>query len=283
MKALQTKNLTALACLLLWMLPLVAQENAAQEAVFNAHWLKHEYQVYVLHYQSYSLQKGDTIDTESLRCSADVMVQDSSYRAYRMEWRFGDFQYQGKHYLSKRWLASLKDVRLSCQASPHGLLQEIKEPEALRRALDESIDELFKHYEGLPDLADRERLYRLREDVEAWLLSSLYHFYKNYGLAYRLGEVVQVPDKMALDLQAFEVTRYKKLENYADNIATLVTATLPTTTIYAKDSLPMQMENTSAMMMHIPSGWPVYTYDHLEYGVADNKEGILNEITLKQE
>ena len=32
MKALQTKNLTALACLLLWMLPLVAQENAAQEA-----------------------------------------------------------------------------------------------------------------------------------------------------------------------------------------------------------------------------------------------------------
>lgn len=264
------------------MLSASAQETAP-EVIFNAHWLKGEYQMYELYSQSYLLQKEDTLEQESMRCMLDVVVKDSSYQHFQLEWRLYDFQYQGRHYLNSRWIQSLDELSVVCRTSPVGVLQEIREPEALRKTLDKSIDELFKHYDGLPTLEARETLYAFRAALEEWIFASVMQFYQLYGLAYRLGEVVEVPDQMGLEDKSFPVKRFKKLEYYEDGIATLVTATVPDTVFYTADSTRLQIENSSAHMMHVSTGWPVYGYELMEYGIDTWKEGLLNIITLKQE
>lgn len=264
------------------MLGASAQETAS-EVIFNAHWLKGEYQSYQLYGQSYILQKGDTIEQESFTCMADVLVCDSNYKQFGQEWRFYDFRYQGKSYLNTRWMESLEELTLSCVTSPVGVLQEIRRPELLRQALDHSIDEVFRHYEGLPTLESRQGLYALRQHLEEWLFDTLMRFYDCYGRAYCLGRVVEVPDEMGIDDKSFKLTRFKKLESYEDDIATLVTASVPDTTFYTADSTALLIEMSAAQMMHIPTGWPVYGYELMEYGIETWKEGSLNIITLKQE
>ena len=90
----------------------------------------------------------------------------------------------------------------------------------------------------------REKLYALRADVQAWILSSIVQFHSAYGLAYREGEVLEVPDKMAWDehSEPMNVLHYKKLEDNSDGVATLVTATVPVDTLYAADSTILPFE-----------------------------------------
>lgn len=255
--------------------------DANDEAIFNAHWMRQEYQPYTLSRQSYVLQSGDTTEMERLLCQADVLVCDSTYKAYRMQWRFSGLAWQGRHYLLSQWVASLKDFRVECETSPAGVLKAIDQAQTLREHIDASIDAFFAHLDRVPPLDERERLYVLGRQVEDWLLASVYQFYECYGLGYRLGQTVLVPDQIGWDGKTLPVTRYKKLESLQDGMATLLTATVPDTVLYTADSTRLQLEQTSAMMMHLASGWPVYSYEQREYGISGYKEGVLDEITLK--
>lgn len=262
--------------------PLMAQ--ASSEVIFNARWLDKEYQRYELRCSSYALQREDTTEQETFVCQMDVIVKDSTYNAFFLEYALSDFKWMGPHYLNTRWVHSLKDFRIVVKASPVGVLQEIQDSKTFSEALDKSIDDLFKHYGSLPELEAREKLYALRADVQAWILSAIVQFHSAYGLAYREGEVLEVPDKMAWDehSEPMNVLHYKKLEDNSDGVATLVTATVPVDTLYAADSTILPFEQTSAMMMHIPTGWPVYTYRQLEFGTQAWKEGLTIEISLKK-
>lgn len=262
--------------------PLMAQ--ASSEVIFNARWFDKEYQRYELRCNSYALQREDTTEQETLVCQMDVIVKDSTYNAFFLEYAMSDFKWMGPHYLNTRWVNSLKDFRLSVKTSPVGVLQELQDTKAFSAALDKSIDDLFKHYGSLPELEAREKLYALRADVQAWILSSIVQFHSAYGLAYRKDEVLEVPDKMEWQdkQQAMNVIHYKKLQDESEGVATLVTATVPVDTLYAADSTILQFEQTSAMMMHISTGWPVYTYRQLEFGTQAWKEGLTIEISLKK-
>ncbi len=268
--------------MLLWLL--LCGNVSAQEVVFNAHWLNKEYQRYFLTHQTYVLQKNDTTENEILNCQLDVLITDSTHQAYRIEWRLYDFKLQSKHYLNTRWVQSLKDFSLVYKVSPVGVLLEFNQEKDFHQALEKSIDLLFKHYEGLPALEARERLYAFAEELETFVYTSIQQFHQAYGRAYVLGEVMEVPDQIeqTQSKEMLEVMRFKKLESSRDDIATLVVATVPDTVLYTADSTRLQWDNTGAIMMHIPTGWPVYSYDNQEFGIDSWKEGMLNEITLKK-
>lgn len=240
----------------------------AQEVLFTTHWQDHEYQPYRLEHQEYTRDGNDTLSFESFSFVCDVLIEDSLPKHYSLSWRMHDFSLQTDHYLSRQWFQSLYEFRLDYTTDKIGVLERLLNADEFDRALDESVDAFFRTYPGETLLADRERLYALRDNLERFVLSSVQQYHQAYGLAYRLGEVLEMPAEVELGSTVQPAKVYKKLEAADTQTATLVTATV-------LDSIPGQ-ENTGAWMMHLPSGWVVCSYDNREI----NNQGEYSEIRL---
>lgn len=277
-----------------------------QEAIFNAHWVKKEYQPYRLFYTDYTMQNGDTVAFENLRARVDVLVLDSLSKGYRLQWKLHDFEVETDHYMSRQWITTLRKFELNYKTTVEGLITEVTDAEAFDKALDRTIDVFFKNYKGETLLSDRERLYLLRNSLESCILSMIQQFHQAHGMGYSLGEVVEVPTNVELSLtnKSINAVVFKKLEALDDDLATLVTATVLDTAevnsavrtylvpVLQTDTLPsgkeqqefvtptFRQENSGALMMHLPTGWPVFLYDCREVAYGKQTTGEYMEMQL---
>lgn len=258
---------------------LQARPDAGESVVFNAAWLKNEAQSYTLEYLHYSLSGKDTTELEKLSLQIEVLVQDSSSDYFVLEWHFHDFALQSNHYPSVWLMQHIQNLSLSCKTSPVGVLKEFKQLEDFRLSLDKAVDLAFASYQGLPSESSRARVYSLREELEALLIRVVYHMHQAYGLGYVLDEVIEVPDKMEVRFSDSPVDAIirKKLDTYdpESGIAGLVMATMLDSAQLNQvmqqymSSQDLQQpvyrqQNTSALVMHIPSGWVLYSFDKRE-------------------
>ena len=301
---LKTLLLTAFLCLCG---PVSAQKAAAPEAIFNAHWIKQEYQPYRLMTRHYVIENGDTVSVERISCRCDVQVTDSLSKRYALKWQMYAFRVETDHHLSRQWVHSLGRFQLNYTTSPEGIINEVSDAAELDRAFDRSVDSFFKNYHGETLIEDRERLYALREHLETTLLSGVQQFHQAHGMGYTLGEVVSVPSEVELSLshKAVPATVYKKLERLEDGVATLVTATVldsvalqtavrnylvpalqvdTTARLTRPDFLlpSYRQENSGALMMHLPTGWPLFIFDCREITEKRRTEGDYMEIKMME-
>ncbi len=284
------------ACLFFLSSGIWASSEDSQTVLFKAAWLKNEEQSYVLEHKTYNLQQGDTSELETISLKADVMVQDSTGDRYVLVWSFYEFSMQSNHYPSVWLMQYIKDLKISCRTSPVGVLKEFPDLADFRKRLDQAVESAFASYQGLPSEASRARVYRLREELESFLLMTINHVHQAYGLGYTPGEVVEVSDKMETRFSETVVDALirKKLDNYnpESGVASLVMATLLDTAQLNKAmqeftaSKDLQrpvyrQENTSALVMHIPSGWLLYGFDKREVYQGKNLYGEFFEITYR--
>lgn len=284
---------------------------SGQEAIFNAHWVKKEYQPYRLNYVDYTVENGDTVAVERLGLLVDVLVQDSLSKGYRLQWKLHDFEVETNHFMSRQWVTSLRKFELNYTTTLEGVIREMSDAEEFDKTLDRTIDIFFKNYKGETMLADRERLYLLRNNFENCILSMVQQFHQAHGMGYTSGEVVEVPSEVELSLthKSIPAVIFKKLEKLDDGLATLVTATVLDTasvnnavrnylvpvlqadtlttatladgTAEAVFSVPtFQQENSGALMMHLPTGWPVFFYDCREVTYGKTTTGEYMEMEL---
>jgi hypothetical protein len=274
---------------------LSAHAKDSQTVLFKAAWLKNEAQSYTLEHKTYRLQQGDTSELETISLRADVTVRDSTYDRYVLVWSFCDFSMQSSHYPSVWLMQHIKDLKISCRTTTAGVLKEFPDLDDFRKGLDRSLESAFASYQGLPSEASRTRVYRLREELESFLLMTIHHVHQAYGLGYTPGEIVEVPEKMNIRFSetAIDAVVRKKLDGYdpESGVAGLVMATVLDTAQLNKAMRPLssaliqpvyKQENTSALVMHIPSGWPLYGFDKRELTQDRNLYGEFFEITHRQ-
>ncbi|MDD2559758.1 MAG: hypothetical protein PHE04_03705 [Bacteroidales bacterium] len=285
------------ACLFFVSTGLLASEGEKPDVLFKAAWLKNEAQSYLLEHRNYSLEQGDTTELETITLMADVNVQDSTGDRYVVVWSFYDFSMQSNHYPSVWLMQHIKDLKISCRTTPVGVLKEFPDLANFHKGLDEAVESAFASYQGLPSETSRARVYRLREDLESFLLMTINHVHQAYGLGYTPGEVVDVPDKMETRFSetAIDAVVRKKLDNYdpETGVAGLVMATMLdsaqlnramqeyTASRDLKQPIYRQ-ENTAALVMHIPSGWLLYGFDKREVYQGKSLYGEFFEITHLQ-
>lgn len=279
--------LTALLCL-----PCRAAESEA--VVLNAHWVRHEYQPYCLSRLVYTIDGRDTVSVERLWLRADVSVADSSSRGYRLSWRIHYLSVETDHYLSRQWADFVDHFEFDYPVSRQGVMTGSDLPKRLEALLNGEIDRFFAQYKGKTTLESRERLYRLRDGLAEFLLSAVGQLHQAYGLGYVVGEVVPVPVKMAYGDRGQEVDAvvYKKLESCKDGVATLVSSTVMDTAqvnrllrqaLEPGASLPVwQQEDLGALVMHLSSGWVLYSSRRREVREGRYIYGDENEISIKQ-
>ncbi|MCK9300534.1 MAG: hypothetical protein M0P23_04060 [Bacteroidales bacterium] len=276
---------------------LLAFAGEKPDVLFMAAWLKNEEQSYMLEHKTYSLEQGDTSELETINLMADVSVQDSTAERYVLEWSFYEFSMQSNHYPSVWLMQHIKDLKISCRTTPAGVLKEFPDLEDFRKGLDQAVESAFSSYQGLPSEASRARVYRLREELEAFILMAINHIHQAYGLGYIPGEVVEVPDKMETRFSetAIDAMIRKKLEHYdpESGVASLIMATMLDSAqlnramqeYMASHDLKQpvyRQENTAALVMHIPSGWLLYGFDKREIFQGKSLYGEFFEITHRQ-
>ena len=264
----------------------------AQEAVFNAHWLRAEYQPYRLTHQTYVLESADTLSSERFSMQVNVVVTDSVPGSYRLRWRMSDFSVQTDSYLCRQWLEQLESSDFVYITDRFGQLRELPDWEQVGRWLDADMDGFVARYSGQTTAASRERLYQLRDEMVLALQEALQEFHQAYGMAYYLDEVVEVPTKVQLPFSPLEVDAvvYKKLEAWQDGVGTLVSATvLDTAQVNAAarrhwavaDRIPRyRQEASGALLMHLATGWPVFTYACRELAEDKRLQGVYTDMTL---
>lgn len=280
-------GLMALLCL-----PCRSAESEA--VVFNAHWIRHEYQPYRLNRLVYTIDGRDTVSVERLWLSADVTVADSSSVGYRLSWRIHHLSVETDHYLSRQWADYIDHFEFDYPVSRQGALRESDLPLRLEALLNGETDRFFAQYGGKTTLESRERLYRLRDGLAEFLLSAVGQLHQAYGLGYVPGEVVPVPVKMAYGEKGQEVDAvvYKKLEACEEGVATLVSSTVMDTAqvnrllrqaLEPGASLPTwQQEDLGALVIHLSSGWVLYSSRRREMREGRYIYGDENEISIKQ-
>lgn len=270
------------------------QTDSIKEAIFNAHWLKNELQTYRLKHESYVVEAGDTAKLEALRIKAEVYVQDSMSGAYTLKWRFGDFQIETDHYLSLQWFANIPSFELVYTTSRFGVLNEFTNIVEMKQHIQNYTDRFFADYPGRTTEESRAHLYRLSETFETFLLEIIHQYHQAYGMAYTMGEIVEVPTEVETPYSdtPIKASIRKKLSYIEAATAGLVTATLLDSTqmhqalqtylLKQNREMPVfRQENTGALVMHLPTGWVLYSFDTKE--VLENKSiyGENNEITVE--
>jgi len=263
-------------------------------AIFNARWIRHEYQPYRLSRQLYTVEGLDTVSMERLSVLADVTVKDSTSRGYRLSWRVHHLAVEAGHYLSRQWAESIEGFEFDYPTSPQGALLENALPARIDALLNAEIDRFFAHYQGRTTLESRERLYAVRDALAEFLLSAVGQFHQAYGLGYVLGEVVPVPVRLPYgdSKRQIDAVIYKKLQACDENVATLVTSAVPDTaqvnsllrsSLEPGTPLPSWwQEDLGSLVMHLGSGWVLYSSRNREVREGRYLYGDCNEITIIQ-
>lgn len=250
----------------------------SQEYVFNAHWLKHECQTYRLKHTQYTLYDGDTVALEVWTAKSEVLIEDSSTLGFKMHWRLSDFKIQTDHHLSKQWVARQKNFHLSYWVSPFGVIRQEPDFADFETQLDQAYDRFFPEYGAQTQQHSRDRLLELVQSWKQGLEEMVEQYHQAHGRAYRLGERIEMPVKVLAPVsgEPVDAVQYKKLQSVEQGVAGLVTATVVDT---ARTACCLQADG--ALMMHLPTGWPVYSYLCKEVSEGKTVVGEISEFRLE--
>lgn len=259
--------------------------------VFNAAFLKHEFQRYSVSRALYTVQKGDTLSLERLRFNVEVFVTDSTSDYYLLSWKFSGFAINTEDRELERVIAGARPVELVCRTSKPGVLMELLGREKVSDCLMEVMPKVLEPYLKLQtaqEKAEVSRIYDLRDALETLMIRSIEQFFQVYGLGYTLGEVVDVPvqryshfsRKPLSGITRKKLTRID-LENH---VAVLSMATFldqkelrksveEYLRIPALPSSGLEQENMGCVVMDLKTGWVLWSLDQWESQVGSDVYG----------
>lgn len=289
--------------LLLALLSLLSWTTMAQSAdssvIFKTNFLKNEYQRYEVSKTLYTLNSKDTTDMMRIGFKAEVVVIDSTAKAYILKWKISAFTINTNDTYLQKLISLATPVLVSYRISKPGVFEEFISGTAVTKCLEAALPKVLDAFKSKSDSASKAEvasIYALRENLETLILGFMIQFHQFHGLGYTLGEYVSVPVEITTRFASKPLpgVQRKKLTSIdaTTQMAVIAYATVLDMAGYRKalsenlkttlDTFKNLKQNEiGSMMIDLRTGWPIWSMNQREATVGSETYGEQLEIQYK--
>ncbi len=292
------KNLLLLALSVLLSCSMMAQ-SADSSVVFKTNFLKNEYQRYTVSKTLYTLNRKDTTDMMRFGFKAEVVVIDSTAKAYILKWKISAYTINTNDTYLQKLVSLAAPVLVSYRISKPGVFEEFITGTSVTKCLEAALPKVLESFKNKSDSVSKAEvasIYALRENLETLILGFMIQFHQFHGLGYTLGEYVSVPVEVTSRFASKPLpgVQRKKLTSIdpTTQMAVIAYATVLDMAGYRKalsenlkttlDTFKnLQQNEIGSMMIDLRTGWPIWSMNQREATAGSTTYGEQLEIQYK--
>ena len=160
-----------------------------------AYWEMGETYDYSVSLQRFQYTDTDTISKEMMTYDVEIAVIDSTSESYTVRWYYKNFQSNSTNPFTQKIASAAEDISVEIVLDELGVIQEVKNWEAVRDYMATAIDLIREEIDSIPGnekvLDQLKNSYATKAAIEASAIQDAQQFHSFHGGKYKLKQVIK--------------------------------------------------------------------------------------------